>query len=336
MLKVRLTMDQKEYEKGQIHQKETPSFLQSYAYGQMQKKLGNEPLYLVILNQSGQIIYSLLLIIFKAKRGTYLFCPYAHHDQEQLQVLLEYFSNFAKTYKVDFLRFSPLMEDSSANQQLFKKLGFRDAPVHMMHPELLWLLDITKDEKKLLNDMRKNTRYGIRQAEKLGVKIISGNSLELLKEFYKIHEITSQRQHFVPYSWDYLQAQLETFAPNDQIKIYLAEYKGKIIAGAVIMFAGNEGVYHHGASLSEYNKIPASYAIQWAAIKEAKARGLKRYNFWGVIDNAPRHPWAGLSFFKKGFGGEGKNILHCQDLPLTTKYWFNWIVETIRRVKRGY
>jgi lipid II:glycine glycyltransferase (peptidoglycan interpeptide bridge formation enzyme) len=301
----------------------------------MQKKLGYEPLYLVF-EKEGQIIYSLLLILFRARRGTYLFCPYGVHDQEQMTVLLDFLKSYGKQHKVDFLRFSPLMADTDEHKKLFKELKFRPAPVHMMHPELLWLLDISKDEKTLLNGMRKNTRYGIRQAEKLGVKIESGASEKLLGEFYEIHEETSRRQHFVPYPWKYLQSQLEVFGQKDEVRVYIAEFEGKKIAGAVIMFHGKEGVYHHGASLSEYNKIPASYAIQWEAIKEAKKRGMSRYNFWGVVDNAPKHPWAGLSFFKKGFGGEGQNIIHCQDLPLTPKYWLNWVVETLRRIKRGY
>ena len=160
--------------------------------------------------------------------------------------------------------------------------------------------------------------------------------MELLDIFYEIHEETSKRQGFVPYSKKFLEAQLKVFAPLDQIKIFVGMYEGKPIAAAVIMYYGNEGAYHHGASLSEYNKIPASYSIQWEAIKEAKKRGMKIYNFWGVVEDAPKHPWAGLSFFKQGFGGGGRPILHCKDLPLTKKYWLNWIVETVRRINRGY
>ncbi|MCC7432335.1 peptidoglycan bridge formation glycyltransferase FemA/FemB family protein [Candidatus Peregrinibacteria bacterium] len=337
MLNIRITSSKKDYKFGQsLIEPAQRSFLQSHEYGQMQNKLGHEPVYLLVINEKEEIVKSYLVILFKAKRGRYLFCPYGVVNKYELEALLEFLRQLAKQMKVDFLRFSPLIDDNTDNKKMFLQRGFRDAPVHMMHPELLWLLDLNKSEKQLLTEMRKNTRYGIKQAEKLGVKISSGTSLEMLKKFYEIHEITSKRQKFVPFPWSYLQAQLETFAEKDQMKIYLAEHEGKVIAGAVIMFYGDEAEYHHGASLSEYNKISASYLIQWEAIKEAKARGLHTYNFWGVVDNAPKHPWAGLSFFKKGFGGVGKAILHCQDLPLTWKYWFNFLIETVRRIKRGY
>ena len=72
--------------------------------------------------------------------------------------------------------------------------------------------------------------------------------------------------------------------------------------------------------------------------KEAKKRGMKWYNFWGIApDDAPAsHPFKGITHFKKGFGGEEKQLLHCQDMPLSWKYWINWFIETVRSKKRGF
>jgi len=337
MLKISLSKNEEMYQRGQACvSRENYSFLQSFDYGQMQARLGNEPLYLLLENENGDIVYSYLAILFKAKRGKYIFLPYAVFEAERLAIVTQFLQKLALEHGVDFIRISPLLADNTENLAQFGMLGFRPAPVHMMHPELLWLLDLAKDEKNLLMEMRKNTRYALKQAGKMPIRIISGSSEELLKNFYDIHLATARRQHFVPYPWEYLQAQLAVFGPKDQIKVYVAEYEGKFIAGAVIMFYGYEGVYHHGASLAEYNRVPASQLIQWEAIKEAKKRGLPRYNFWGVVNNAPKHPWAGLSFFKQGFGGSGQALLHCQDKPLTAKYWLNFLVETIRRIKRGY
>lgn len=336
MLEVKLIESKDEYDKGLSGiERAERSFLQSFEYGSLQKKLGYSPVYLGIY-KDGEIIQSLLFILFKARRGTYLLCPYGVHTSAQMEALLPFLKKYAAEEKVDFIRLSPLMDRTEANKNLFKKYGFRDAPVHMVHPELLWLLDISGTEEDILAQMRKNTRYYVRRAEKDGVSIISGATQELMDTFYAIHEETSKRQGFVPYSKAFLDAQLSAFAVEDQIEIFIGMYEGKAIAAAVIMYYENEGAYHHGASLSEYNKIPASYLVQWEAIREAKRRNMRVYNFWGVVEDAPKHPWAGLSFFKQGFGGHGREILHCQDLPLTKKYWLNWIVETLRRIKRGY
>lgn len=333
MLEIKIIDNKVEYEQGlgRVEQ----SFLQSWEYGELQKKLGYAPLHLGLYD-NGELKQSLLFILFRARRGAYLFCPYGVHTVESMEVLIPFLKQYASSNKVDFLRFSPLLDKDEANKNLFAKYGFRDAPVHMMHPELLWLLDIAGTEEEILAQMRKNTRYYVRRAEKDGVTIKSGATQELLDTFYAIHEETSKRQGFVPYSKAFLDAQLAVFGPGDMIKIFVGMFEGKAIAAAVIMYYGGEGAYHHGASLSEYNKIPASYLIQWEAILEAKRREMKNYNLWGVVEDAPKHPWAGLSFFKQGFGGYGRPILHCQDLPLSKKYWFNWLVETVRRIKRGY
>ncbi len=334
MKSVKTVENQKIYEQGLTNiPQDGRSFLQSYEYGMMQNELGNKAVFLGIF-ENDKIIYAYLWIIFKAKRGTFIFCPYGIFDEEKLEMVMNFIKGLDE--KIDFIRISPNMDDDTQNKQLFKKFGFRDAPIHMMHPELDWVLDISKDEKILLAEMRKNNRYGIKKARRDNVKIISGTSQDLLDKFYIIHEETAKRQGFVPWSKTFLNVQLKYFRPKNEIKIYLGIYNEKVIAGAIIMFYEGKAYYHHGASLSEYNKIPASYLIQWEAIEEAKKRGFKVYSFYGVIEDAPKHPWAGLSFFKKGFGGHNRYLLHCQDLKLTKKYWLNFAVEKIRRMKRGY
>ncbi|RLE05174.1 MAG: peptidoglycan bridge formation protein FemAB, partial [Candidatus Aminicenantes bacterium] len=79
------------------------------------------------------------------------------------------------------------------------------------------------------------------------------------------------------------------------------------------------------------------YLLLWKAIQEAKKRNCEIFNFWGIAPkNKPKHPWQGLTFFKKGFGGYQKDLIHAQDLPMGRRYWLNWMVETFRRIKRGY
>ena len=92
----------------------------------------------------------------------------------------------------------------------------------------------------------------------------------------------------------------------------------------------------------KYPKIPISYLLLWEAIKEAKARGCKKFNFWGIADISSdnkvldkNHPWAGLTLFKIGFGGKPKKHVNTQDFILSSKYWLNFAIEKIRKIKRG-
>ena len=186
--------------------------------------------------------------------------------------------------------------------------------------------------------MRKTTRYLIRQAQKNpDIEIVKTQNIEDLKKFNEIYCSTATRHKFVPFSLKYIQNQFSSFSPDNQILIFLGKYKNEVVSSAVIVFWQNVGFYHHGASLSKYNKIPVSYLLQWEVIKEAKKRECQKYNFWGIItpDDNKNHPWAGLSLFKKGFGGHRKDYVQTQDLPLSKIYYLTYIFEKMRKIKRG-
>ena len=50
----------------------------------------------------------------------------------------------------------------------------------------------------------------------------------------------------------------------------------------------------------------ASYALQWALMREARSQGAQIHDLWGVAPPGagPDHAWHGVGLFKKGFGGE--------------------------------
>ena len=286
-----------------------------------------------------------LVIKVEARKGTFLFCPYCPLIKSPpppfdkggiFDIVFDYLKKLAKQERASFVRISPLLENTEENLEVFRKAGFRGAPVHLMHPELTWLLDITPDEEEIMKGMRKTTRNLIRRAGRDGVEIFQGTEIKDLENFYRIHEETVKRHKFIPFSFETLKNQLEVFEQDNQISIFSAKYKNKIISSAIIIFYGDQAFYHHGASSLEYSKIPSSYLLLWEAIREAKKRDKKIFNFWGIVENKPNHPWSGLSKFKKGFGGYSQEYLHCQDLIVSRKYWLAWIIEKARKIKRGY
>lgn len=80
------------------------------------------------------------------------------------------------------------------------------------------------------------------------------------------------------------------------------------------------------------------YLLLWSAIQEAKKRNISLFNFWGVIKDTDshKHPWYGLSQFKKGFGGEEREFLHAQDIPLSMGYWKTYCIESASKLLKGY
>jgi lipid II:glycine glycyltransferase (peptidoglycan interpeptide bridge formation enzyme) len=329
---------------------EEKTFLQSWNWGEFQKMMGNKIWRFYIFKADRDPVSVALIIKIQAKRGTFLFVPHGLNinskfkDQKSklLEVLLNKLIEITKKENASFIRISPILEKNEENVKIFRDLGFKEAPIHI-HPELTWESDITPSEEELLMKMRKTTRYLIKHAQKnKEIEIVQSNKLEGVEVFNKLYQETVDRHHFVPFSLDYLKDEFLAFSKENQIAIFLGKYKNEIVSSGIFIFWQGIGFYHHGASSLKYPKIPVSYLLQWEAIKEAKKRGCKIYNFWGIApitsDFKPQnsdHPWAGLTLFKMGFGGYKKEYVKTQDFPISKKYWLTYFIEKLRKTKRG-
>ncbi|MDR0596901.1 MAG: peptidoglycan bridge formation glycyltransferase FemA/FemB family protein, partial [Treponema sp.] len=96
--------------------------------------------------------------------------------------------------------------------------------------------------------------------------------------------------------------------PGQELRLYCAEYEGRTLAAAIVLFRKTAATYLYGASSNEDRNVMAPYAVQWQAMRDAKAYGCEEYDLFGIPPSAdPNHPMAGLYRFKTNFGGR---ILH--------------------------
>jgi len=326
------------------------TFLHSWNWGEFNRAMGNKiwrlGVYEQIANgesQMANLVGAALIVKIQAKRGTFLFCPHGPVIKYQIsnikyqisKALLDYLKNIAKDERADFIRVAPIWLESEENISIFKKLGFRKAPIHI-HPEITWELNIELSEDELLKNMRKTTRYLIKKAQKDGVKIVQNKNSKALEIFNKLYQETVNRHRFVPFSPNYIKNEFQSFLNDNQVSLFFAKYQNEIIVSAMIIFWQGIAFYHLGASSHKYPKIPASYLLQWEAIKEAKKRNCQTYDFWGIAppNSKSSHRFAGVTLFKTGFGGEMKELVKTQDFPISSKYWFNFIVELARKKAR--
>ena len=324
---------------------EEKSFLQSWNWGEFQKEMGQK-IWRWGVYENDELISIALVVKIIAKRGTFLFLPHGPVIKSQisnpksqiLKLLLDKLKKIAKEEKASFIRIAPIWERNEENMKIFRDLRFRKAPIHM-HPEVTWQLDISPSREDLLMQMRKTTRYLIRQGLKnKEIEIFQSQKLEDIEVFNNLHQEVVKRQHFTPFSLDYFKKEFLAFNPEGQISTFFGKYQGEILASAIIVFWQSIAFYHHAASSSKHSKVPISYLLQWEVIKEAKKRGCKLYNFWGIAPegSSKKHPWWGLTLFKKGFGGYKKEYVKTRDFVLSPRYWLNWVIEKIRHKKRGF
>lgn len=339
MIDIKSNISEKEWSRF-LKENNLVSFYQTWAtkecYEKMGKKVFNFAYY-----KNNRIKAVCLFIIEKAKRGNYLFCPHGPvindwSDSVLFEEIISHIKKVAIKENVWFIKLLPYIISNDNNLKLLKKNGFLPSQLHSLVEES-WCLDLDKTEDSLLLEMRKTNRNLIRRAIKEKVNIKMSSDIADVDVFYNLYKITAKRHTFFPYSRKFIIEQTKALLARKQAVILLGEYNNEIVASAIIYICNGEAIYYHGASSQKYPKIPVSYLIQWEAIKYAKEFGCKTYNFWGIYSGKnKKHPFAGITHFKKGFGGYQRNIIHCHDLPIKKFYWLTYFFEFIRKIKRGF
>lgn len=312
------------------------NFLHAWQWGDLHETLGDQ-VYREGIYKDDSLVGVLLGIVKDARRGRYLEVPGGPlidwADDDTVVFATNELRRIAEEATCVFVRVRPQLEATGEHHSLLKAHQFKLAPMHL-HAEHTNILDITASEDELLSGMRRQTRYEVRRADKQGVVVSWASNAAAIEEFYTVQADTARRQGFIPPSRAFLDAQLAAFG-ND-LRVYRAEKDGQLLTLALVIFYGNEADYHEGASTPEGRSQPGAYAIQWQAIRDAKARGIVRYNFWGIAyTNDPKHRYAGVTTFKRGFGGKDTTYLPAHDLVIhRLKYVKNWVIETIRKKVR--
>jgi lipid II:glycine glycyltransferase (peptidoglycan interpeptide bridge formation enzyme) len=313
------------------------NFLQSASWGKVYEIINDKVHYLGFFDDN-KLIGTCVAIVKSAKRGRYLEIPGGPlvdwQAQTQVKFALQSIKQLASKENCVFVRLRPNIPDNPENRKILRNNGLHLSPMHL-HAEHTVVIDLTKSEGQLLTDMRRQTRYEVRRADKLGIKVVSSHEESAFKDFYQAQLETAKRQSFIPSSEGFILAQHESF--SDKAKIYQAELNGKVLAYGLIILQTPEAIYHEAASTDAGRSLPGAYALQWQVIRDAKALGLKRYNLFGIAPpNSPNHRYAGVTTFKTGFGGEAVNYIPAHDLIIDpVRYQITKTIETIRKKKRN-
>jgi lipid II:glycine glycyltransferase (peptidoglycan interpeptide bridge formation enzyme) len=250
-----------------------------------------------------------------------------------------------------FLKVEPdvALDERSTRAELDREmvdLGFR--PSGRLQPARTIVLDLDRSEEELLKAMKPKTRYNLRLAGRRGVQVRRAETIEDLRTFYRLLEVTGERDEFGIHTFPYYEQLWNTFGPRggDSLLVLLADHPQEgeraagPIAGLLALRFGREAIYMYGASDNRGREHMPNYLLQWEAIKWAKEHGCSVYDFWGIPD-APsdeegegevspvnaRSGLRGVYWFKKGFGGREIEYPGAYDYvykPLLYKVWMRW------------
>ncbi|HLN18598.1 MAG TPA: peptidoglycan bridge formation glycyltransferase FemA/FemB family protein [Patescibacteria group bacterium] len=268
-------------------------FLQSPEWKNFQESVGRKS-----YNISEENFYCNILEHSLPVVGKYFYIPRGPIVSDQGAVYREQLVeliNLAKKNNAGWIRIEPATDEILEAIKRNTSSKIVKAP-HDMQPKELFIIDITKAEEQLLVEMKPKTRYNIKIAKKRGVKV---QVRENIDEFIRLTDIMSKRQGIATHPKEYYQKMCENCS---SMKMYLAEYEGKIIAANLMVFFGHTCTYLHGASDDQYRNVMAPYLLQWQQILDARIAGCEKYDFGGVkINSTSGKSWAGVTRFKTGF-----------------------------------
>ncbi len=166
------------------------------------------------------------------------------------------------------------------------------------------VIDLTKSEDQLLADMHQKARYNIKVAQKHGV-IISKHTADdkkALNSLYTLFQDTAKRDGFTHLPKSHYRAFLNHLEGSFFL---MAWHEEKPIAGLLGVTWNETGFYYYGASSYVHRHLMAPYLLQWEAMMHCKRAGCMRYDLLGIAPegSGKDNPWAGITEFKRKFGG---------------------------------
>jgi lipid II:glycine glycyltransferase (peptidoglycan interpeptide bridge formation enzyme) len=159
-----------------------------------------------------------------------------------------------------------------------------------------------KDFEDIWKNYRNNTRRAIRKAEKSGLEIRDGTSLDDFKSFYDIYDESTKKWDMktprIPYK---LYKNLYKCG-SDHVKLRLAVKDDKIVAGLLDLWYSKTIYGYMSAFLGDYGTYNPTSLLFNESIKQACQEGYNYYNF------GPSGSLKNIKVFKEGFGTENVEI----------------------------
>lgn len=301
------------------------TFFQSRLFGEFQEAIPYRGKTWVIKGAVGEA--SCLVVRMRLPLGKcWLWMPYG--PPGFTEEIFKEFGRIAEKENAIYARIEPPIHwDMTLTEELKKKWRITKSPKRFT-PEHTLILDLTKSEGEILAQMKPKGRYNIQVAKRHGVRVqMFPNFLSVpagdFSAFYEILRGTSERDAFGIHPKFFYEKLLEIFGAHHSAALFLAYDKDDTVAaGIIVVFYKDTATYYYGGSRYSTRQLMAPYLLQWEAILEAKKRGMIQYDFLGIAPpGAKNHPWAGVTEFKKKFGGKELSFPPAFDI-IYRPFWY--------------
>jgi len=187
------------------------------------------------------------------------------------------------------------------------------------------IIDLSKSEEEIWNNLeKKSIRWGVKKAEKEGIKVKEAETESRIREFYNLYENTCKEGGLKPEDYSFFEAVHNILVPKGYAKILVAEKDGKIVSGAIILVSSDYVVLNLTGTGEIGQKLQANILIYWEIIKIGKHLKKKWFDLGGYDLEAKAGEKAyNINKFKERFGGQ------IVEQPIYTPNWRYYIARKI-------
>ncbi len=299
-------------------------FLQAWAWGEFQRQLGRDVVRLAVF-EGDRILVGVQAIQYALPfNQNYWYVPRGsvHSDRATVaacRLLHSALVEKARSTQSLCIRKEPSFELENCPHD-YESRGFLKGPT--MQPADSLILDLNRTLEQIEAGLHQKTRYNIHLAERKGVNVFESTNAQSLNDFLALQSMTAQRDKIKPFPDSYFQKMYQVLVPAGQLSFWRAEYQGSLLAINLMISFGDTVSYNHGASSDEDRNVMAPHLLQWKTIEDAKRSGFAYYDFRGITpDDNPKRAWAGITRFKKGFGGRVVHYVGCYDFVLNSAWY---------------
>ena len=169
------------------------------------------------------------------------------------------------------------------------------------------VMDLNKGQQTILNNFRSATLRNLRKAQAAGSQTTFDNSLESMRTFYSLHNLTRQRHGLPPQGFRFFDNITRHVLGPGHGFIVTARTGNQAVASAVYFHQGRQAIFKFGASDHAFQHLRANNLVMREAIKHYAANGFTSLHLGRT--SVANH---GLRRYKLGYGAREKRIENCR------------------------
>ena len=284
--------------------------LQSAAWADFQARMGRD----VVRAQSADWAWQ--GFIRRAKGLRYILIPYGPVVQGSAAEALQSAVITGAEQEADFVRLEPI---GHVDDDIFRTHGIRARRITELDPQHTFVLDLSSSLEELRAGLDSGHRNRINTTDKRGIAVRQVKNMTPFQDFMRLMHATATHAHIVNYPESYFLQLCESLIEKGIASFYVSTVEdGKPASISLVYDWGGTRTYAHTGNDQQLNRqYHVAVSAVWRMICDAKDQGLMRFDFWGAApDDSADHAWAGITAFKKGFGGARVRTIGTWDIPM--------------------